>query len=113
MGDLVDEHYGDLQVVKREAKKRDVLSFALGMKEATSSRPSTAGRCGWGGAGRAGKAPVHRRDDASDAGGDLVPDVAPEVKALPGSIRTRVRFKGEDVLDLTDLAGPLEDLTRG
>ena len=38
-------------------------------------------------------------------------DVAPEVKALPGSIRTRVRFKGEDVLDLTDLAGPLEELT--
>jgi 5-methylcytosine-specific restriction protein B len=33
------------------------------------------------------------------------------VKSLPGSIRTRVRFKGEDVLDLTDLAGPLTELT--
>ena len=29
---LVDELYGDLPVVKREGKKRDVLAFALGMR---------------------------------------------------------------------------------
>lgn len=112
LGDLVDEHYADLQVVKREAKKRDVLSFALGMKggDLVATVDGGALRLGW---------LLDEPARLQSIGGMTLltrgvtwyGDVAPEVKALPGSIRTRVRFKGEDVLDLTDLAGPLEELT--
>ena len=112
LGDLVDEHYGDLQVVKREAKKRDVLSFVLGMKggDLVATVDGGALRLGW---------LLDEPAQLQSIGGMTLltrgvtwySDVAPEVKALPGSIRTRVRFKGEDVLDLTDLAGPLEELT--
>lgn len=112
LGDLVDEHYGDLQVVKREAKKRDVLSFALGMRggDLVATVDGGALRLGW---------LLDEPARLQSIGGMTLltrgvtwyTDVAPEVKALPGSIRTRVRFKGEDVLDLTDLAGPLEELT--
>lgn len=111
LGDLVDEHYGDLQVVKREAKKRDVLSFALGMSD--GDLVATVD----GGALRLGVVQDEPARLQSIGGMTLLtravawyPDLAPEVKALPGSIRTRVRFKGEDVLDLTDLAGALADL---
>lgn len=111
LGDLVDEHYGDLQVVKREAKKRDVLSFALGMSD--GDLVATVD----GGALRLGVVQDEPARLQSIGGMTLLtravtwyPDFAPEVKALPGSIRTRVRFKGEDVLDLTDLAGALVDL---
>ncbi|WP_341925231.1 AAA family ATPase [Nocardioides psychrotolerans] len=111
LGDLVDEHYGDLQVVKREAKKRDVLSFALGMSE--GDLVATVD----GGALRLGVVQDEPARLQSIGGMTLLtravtwyPDLAPEVKALPGSIRTRVRFKGEDVLDLTDLAGALAEL---
>lgn len=111
LGDLVDEHYGDLQVVKREAKKRDVLSFALGMSD--GDLVATVD----GGALRLGVVQDEPAKLQSIGGITLLtravawyPDLAPEVKALPGSIRTRVRFKGEDVLDLTDLAGALADL---
>lgn len=112
LGDLVDEHYGDLQVVKREAKKRDVLSFALGMKggDLVATVDGGALRLGW---------LLDEPARLQSIGGMTLltrgvtwySDVAPEVKTLPSSIRTRVRFKGEDVLDLTDLAGPLEELT--
>ena len=112
LGDLVDEHYGDLQVVKREAKKRDVLSFALGMRggDLVATVDGGALRLGW---------LLDEPARLQSIGGMTLltrgvtwyTDVAPEVKALPGSIRTRVRFKGEDVLDLTDLAGPLEALS--
>ena len=112
LGDLVDEHYGDLQVVKREAKKRDILSFALGMRggDLVATVDGGALRLGW---------LLDEPARLQSIGGMTLltrgvtwySDVAPEVKALPGSIRTRVRFKGEDVLDLTDLAGPLEELT--
>ncbi|WP_121258979.1 McrB family protein [Nocardioides ferulae] len=111
LSDLVDEHYGDLQVVKREAKKRDVLSFALGMSD--GDLVATVD----GGALRLGVVQDEPARLQSIGGMTLLtravawyPDLAPEVKLLPGSIRTRVRFKGEDVLDLTDLAGALADL---
>uniref|UniRef100_UPI0030F7B35A AAA family ATPase n=1 Tax=Nocardioides salarius TaxID=374513 RepID=UPI0030F7B35A len=111
LSDLVDEHYGDLQVVKREAKKRDVLSFALGM--ASDDLVATVD----GGALRVGVVQDEAARLQSIGGMTLLtravawyPDLAPEVKSLPGTIRTRVRFKGEDVLDLTDLAAALADL---
>lgn len=111
LSDLVDEHYSDLQVVKREAKKRDVLSFALGMSD--GDLVATVD----GGALRMGVVQDEPARLQSIGGMTLLtravawyPDLAPEVKSLPGSIRTRVRFKGEDVLDLTDLAGALAAL---
>lgn len=111
LSDLVDEHYGDLQVVKREAKKRDVLSFALGMTD--GDLVATVD----GGALRLGVVQDEPARLQSIGGMTLLtravtwyPDLAPEVKSLPASIRTRVRFKGEDVLDLTDLASALADL---
>ncbi|MDN5896380.1 MAG: AAA family ATPase, partial [Nocardioides sp.] len=111
LGDLVDEHYGDLQVVKREAKKRDVLSFVLGMSDGDLVATID------GGALRLGVVQDEPARLQSIGGMTLLtravtwyPDLAPEVKSLPGSIRTRVRFKGEDVLDLTELASALADL---
>ena len=111
LSDLVDEHYSDLQVVKREAKKRDILSFALGM--ASDDLVATVD----GGALRVGVVQDEPAKLQSIGGMTLLtravawyPDLAPEVKSLPGGIRTRVRFKGEDVLDLTDLASALADL---
>ncbi|MDE0775114.1 MAG: AAA family ATPase [Nocardioides sp.] len=109
--DLVDEHYGDLPVVKREAKKRDVLSFALGMND--GDLVATVD----GGALRLGVVQDEPAQLQSIGGMTLLtravawyPDLAPEVKSLPGSIRTRVRFKGEDVLDLTEIVSALGDL---
>ncbi len=111
LSDLVDEHYSDLQVVKREAKKRDILSFALGM--ASDDLVATVD----GGALRVGIVQDEPAKLQSIGGMTLLTravawyhDLAPEVKSLPGAIRTRVRFKGEDVLDLTDLASALADL---
>lgn len=111
LSDLVDEHYGDLQVVKREAKKRDVLSFALGMSDGDIVATVD------GGALRLGVVQDEPARLQSIGGMTLLTravtwyaDFEPEVKGLPGSIRTRVRFKGEDVLDLTDLAGALAEL---
>lgn len=111
LGDLVDEHYGDLQVVKREAKKRDVLSFVLGMSE--GDLVATVD----GGALRLGVVQSEPARLQSIGGMTLLTravtwfqDLSPAVKSLPSSIRTRVRFKGEDILDLTDLAAALSKL---
>ncbi|WP_193605249.1 McrB family protein [Nocardioides dongkuii] len=111
LGDLVDDHYGDLQVVKREAKKRDVLSFALGMSD--GDLVATVD----GGALRLGVVQDEPARLESIGGMTLLrrtvawyPDLAPEVKSLSGTVRSRLRFKGEDVLDLTEIASALRHL---
>ena len=111
LSDLVDEPYADLQVVKRESKKRDVLAFALGMSD--GDLVATVD----GGALRLGVVQDEPARLQSIGGMTLLtravawyPDLAPEVKSLPSSIRTRVSFKGEDVVDLTELAAALADL---
>lgn len=111
LGELVDEHYSDLQVVKREGKKRDVLSFVLGMSEGDLVATIEGGslRLGVIQDQPAKLQPIGGMTLLTRAVAWL-PDLAPEVRTLPGSIRTQLRFKGEDVLDLTDLAGPLSDL---
>ena len=108
---LVEERYADLQVVKREAKKRDVLSFVLGMQPGDLVATVDGSQLRLG-----------RLQDAGprlESIGGLTlltrpvawfTESAPDVKDLPGPVRTRVRFKGEDVLDLTDIVSALEGL---
>lgn len=112
LSSLVDQHYGHLQVMKREVKKRDVLSFALGM------RPGDLVATVDGGSLRLGRLEDSPAQLQSIGGMSLLtrrvawyPDTAPEVKQLPGNIRSRLRFKGEDVLELTELGSALSDLT--
>ncbi len=109
---LVEQHYGQLPVVKREVKKRDVLSFVLGMQpgDLVVTVDGETLRLG-----RLEDAPAQLQ---SIGGISLLTrrvawylHAAPEVKQLPGTIRSRLRFKGEDVLELTDLASALSDLT--
>lgn len=112
LSSLVEDRYSDLQVVKREAKKRDVLAFVLGMQ------PGDLVTTVDGGTLRLGRLEDGAASLQSIGGSTLLvrpvawfPDSAPSVKELPGTIRSRVRFKGEDVLDLTDIATALEGLT--
>jgi len=109
---LVEDWYSDLQVVKREAKKRDVLAFALGMQ------PGDLVATVDGGTLRLGRLQDGPASLQSIGGSSLLTrsvawftESTPSLKELPTAVRTRVRFKGEDVLDLTDLVTPLEALT--
>jgi len=109
---LVEERYTDLQVVKREAKKRDVLTFALGMQ------PGDLVCTVDGGSLRLGRLQDGPATLQSIGGSSLLvrpvgwfADAAPNVKDLPGAVRSRVRFKGEDVVDLTDIGAALDALT--
>ena len=109
---LVEERYTDLQVVKREAKKRDVLTFALGMQP--GDLVSTVD----GGTLRLGRLQEGPATLQSIGGSSLLvrpvswfAEAAPNIKDLPGAVRSRVRFKGEDVVDLTDIGAALDALT--
>lgn len=112
LSSLVEDRYADLQVVKKEAKKRDVLAFVLGMQ--AGDLVTTVD----GGTLRLGRLEDGDVTLQSIGGSTLVvrpvawfPDSAPSVKELPSNVRSRVRFKGEDVLDLTEIAAALETLT--
>jgi 5-methylcytosine-specific restriction enzyme B len=111
LSSLVENRYSDLQVVKREAKKRDVLAFVLGMQPADLVATVDGGTL------RLGRLQDGAATLQSIGGSSLltrpvawIPDSTPAVKELPSGVRTRVRFKGEDVLDLTDIASALEAL---
>jgi 5-methylcytosine-specific restriction protein B len=113
LSSLVEDRYSDLQVVKREAKKRDVLAFALGMQ------PGDLITTVDGGTLRLGRIEDGPASLLSIGGSTLLvrpvacfTETTPSVKDLPGSVRSRVRFKGEDVLDLTDISTALELLTQ-
>lgn len=111
LSSLVDDRYSDLPVVKREAKKRDVLAFVLGMQ--TGDLIATVD----GGTLRLGRLQEGVPALQSIGGTSLlmrpvawIADSMPAVQELPDEIRPRVRFKGEDVLDLTDITSQLEAL---
>jgi 5-methylcytosine-specific restriction protein B len=111
LSSLVDERYADFQVVKREAKKRDVLSFVLGMEPgdvvaSVDGDQLRLGRIQEGAASleQIGGLTLLSRPVAWSA------DAAPTVKELPADVRSRLRFKGEDVVDLTEVATPLAAL---
>lgn len=111
LSSLVDERYSDLQVVKREAKKRDVLGFMLGMQ------PDDLIATVDGGQLRLGRLEDAAPQLESIGGQTLLTrpvawyETARDVKDLDTTVRTRVRFKGEDVVDLTDIVTALEGLT--
>lgn len=109
---LVDDLYGDTQLVKREAKKRDVLSFALGMRAGDLVLTDSDGQVRYG---RVQEGPV----SLQPIGGTnvLVRNVAWHgdgyvgIADLPNGIKGRLRFKGaEDLIDLTDILTGLEEV---
>ena len=111
LGALIDQLYSDMQVVKREAKKRDVWGFVLGMQPGDLIATVDGGVLRLG---RIQDGPAER----SSVGGltvlqrpvAWVSDAAHEITTLPSSLRTKLRFPGEDLVDLTDVASALEDL---
>ena len=108
---LVEERYGDLAVVKRGNKRRDVLSFVLGMQPGDLVVTVAGDRL------RLGRL---RDEDATLAtiGGSTLlsrpvswsAEAADELSTLPTGLRRRMVFRGEDVVDLTEVLGALEEL---
>ncbi len=109
---LVDQRYADRPVVKREAKRQDVLAFVLGIAAgdlvvADDNGVLRSGRV------QEGAATVDVVDDAAVLsrpvawyGGE-----PPAVTSLPQAVTSRLRFaKGEDVVNLVELAPQLEGL---
>lgn len=111
LSSLVDNHYADLQVVKREAKKRDVLAFVLGMQpgDLVLTVDGDELRLGRLGDEPATLAPIGGSNLLTRPVG-WPADNNRVVKDLPATVRARLRFKGEDVVDLTDLLAELEAL---
>jgi 5-methylcytosine-specific restriction protein B len=111
---LVDELYGDLPVVKREGKKRDVLAFALGM------RPGDLVATDDDGLLRLGR--VQEDEATLDSIGSTTMLTRPvawspadetRITELPSSVRSKLRFKGEDIVNLTEILGELESVEAG
>ena len=107
---MVDEAYSDYPVSKREAKKHDVVTFVLGMRPGDMICTDDNGNL------RHGYLEDGPPRLESVGGKNLtvrpvrwVEDHHP-ITDLPSGVRTRLRFKGEDVLDITDLLEPLEAL---
>jgi hypothetical protein len=111
---LVDELYSDQPVIKREGKKRDVLAFALGMRPGDLVATDDSGRL------RLGR--VQEGDAALDSIGGTTLLTRPvawsssnemKITELPGTVRSRLRFKGEDIVNLTEILDELESLEAG
>jgi 5-methylcytosine-specific restriction protein B len=106
---MVEEDYADLPVVKREEKKRDVLAFTLGIKAGDLVAVVEDGHLRLG---RVQEKPVA----LESVGGTQVltrgvawgAEPVAKVNELPGSWRGRLRFKGEDVVNLADITTDLE-----
>jgi len=111
LSSLVEDRYSDLQVIKREAKKRDVLAFVLGMQSGDLVTTVDGGKL------RLGRLQDGAAALQSIGGSSLltrpvawISEGSPSIAELPTGVRSRVRFKGEDVLDLTDIGSALESL---
>jgi 5-methylcytosine-specific restriction protein B len=110
---LVDELYGDLPVVKREGKKRDVLAFTLGMRPGDLVATDDDGQL------RLGR--VQEGQAALESIGGTTLFTRPvawsayemKITELPSAIRGKLRFKGEDIVNLTEILGELELLEAG
>lgn len=111
LGVLIDQLYGDFALVKREAKKRDVWSFVLGMKPMDLVATVDGGTLLLG---RLMDGPAER----SSVTGSIVlkrsvtwsPEASPEIALLPEGLRKRLRFAGEDVVNLSEVNSPLQEL---
>ena len=107
---LVDELYKDQPVVKREAKKRDVLNFVLGAQPGDLIATDDGGKLRLGRI-RDGQATL----DSLGGSRVLIRPVTWEpaetkITDLPGNVRTKLRFKGEDLVDLSEIFDALEQL---
>ncbi len=111
LAEAVEEAYTDLQVVKREAKKRDVLAFTLGIKPGDLVAVDDSGYLRLG---RVQEQPVA----LESVGGTQVltravawgAEPAAKISELPSAVKSRLRFKGEDVVNLSEITSDLEKL---
>ena len=111
LADAVEKYYADLQVVKREEKKRDVLAFVLGIKPGDLVAVDDGGHLRLG---RVLEQPVN----LESVGGTQVlsrgvawgAETVAKISELPSSVRSRLRFKGEDVVNLAEITTDLEQL---
>lgn len=114
LASLVDQLYSDLPVVKREAKRRDVLTFALGMRPGDLIATDAGGRL------LLGRVVDDSLTLESVGGTPLLvrpvtwsPGDGPAITDLPAGVRGLLRFKGEDVVNITDILDKLEQLEAG
>ena len=109
LSSMVEDLYSDLSPVEREAKRRDVLNFVLAI------RPGDLVVTDDGGNLRLGR--VADEDVALEsAGGSIMltrpviwsADASDRITELPTALSRRLRFKGEDVVNLSELIEQLE-----
>ncbi len=111
LGALIDSLYSDMPVVKREAKKRDVWAFVLGMQAGDLVATVDGGKL------RLGRLLPGTADRESIGGStvlrrlvDWADDSGTEITTLASSLRSRLRFPGDDVVDLTEVSAALEEI---
>ena len=111
---LVEDVYADLPLVKREAKKRDVLAFVLGL------RPGDLIATDDDGALRLGRVTGGDTTLEAQAGHRLLTrpvtwsaERGPRINELPRTVSRRLRFAGGDVVNLTEVLDQLEALDIG
>lgn len=114
LSELVEEVYADLPTVKREAKKRDVLAFVFGLRPGDLIAAEDEGGL------RLGRVAGGDPTLAAHAGSTLLTrpvtwsaEDAATIGELPQVIRDRLRFNGEDVVNLTEILDRLEALDAG
>lgn len=111
LNELVQESYGDLGVVKRDAKRRDILTFALSMHpdDLVVTVDGDALRFGRVSESAVDLAPlgglnVLSRKVLWSQGSEVT------VTGLEPRVRNLIRFKNTDVVDLTEILSALEEL---
>ncbi|WP_238164585.1 AAA family ATPase [Kribbella pittospori] len=111
---LVDELYGDMSVVKREAKKRDVLAFTLGMQPDDLVATDDHGLLRLGRILK-GEATLSSIDGTTAITRPVAWPAKQDTKVtdLQSMVSSRLRFKGEDVVNITEVLDELESLHAG
>jgi 5-methylcytosine-specific restriction enzyme B len=111
LASMIDELYFDLPVVKREGKKRDVSAFLFGMQPGDLITTDDGGHL------RIGS--IDEGEPTLDTIGGItvlirpvvwMPDDGPKITDLPSQVRSLLRFKGEDVVNITEARDALEQL---
>ena len=109
LADAVEESYADLQVVKREEKKRDVLAFVLGIKPGDLVAVDDGGHLRLG---RVLEQPVNLEfvggTQVLTRGVSWGAETVAKISELPSALRSRLRFKGEDIVNLAEITADLE-----
>ncbi len=109
---LVEQRYADKPVNKREVKRQDILAFVLGIAAGDLVVADDNGVLRHGRV-QEGAASVDVADDATVLSRPATWFVGdpPQVTALPQAVKARLRFaKGEDVVNLVEVAPQLEGL---